>query len=75
MTLTRRAASIAISGETAATAATSCPAKRTTFESAVQTAFTPGRASAFEVSIETISPAATSAPIIRPYSIPGSFTS
>jgi hypothetical protein len=66
VTFTRRAASIATSGETAATAATSCPAKRTTLESAVQTAFTPGSASAFDVSIETISPAAISAPIIRP---------
>ena len=55
-----------MSGEIAATAATSCPAKRTIFESAVQTALTPGSASAFEVSIETISPAGTVAPIIRP---------
>ena len=57
---------MAISGEVAATAATSWPAKRTVRESAVHTALTPGRASAFEVSIETISPAGTAAPIIRP---------
>ena len=57
---------MATSGETAATAATSCPAKRTIRESAVQTALTPGNASALDVSIETISPAAISAPIIRP---------
>ena len=57
---------LAISGETAATAATSCPANRTIRESAVHTAFTPASASAFEVSIETISPAGISAPIIRP---------
>ena len=66
VTLTRRTASSAISGETAATAATSWPAKRTIFESAVHTALTPGSASAFDVSIETMSPAGTAAPIIRP---------
>ena len=66
VTFTSRAASSAISGETAARAATSWPAKRTIFESAVQTALTPGRAAAFDVSIERISPAGTSAPIIRP---------
>jgi hypothetical protein len=66
VTFTRRAASIATSGEIAATAATSCPAKRTILDSAVHTAFTPGSASASDVSIETISPAGISAPIIRP---------
>ena len=74
-TLTRRAASRATSGETAATAATSCPAKRTTRESVVQTAFTPGSASAREVSIDRISAAGTEAPTMRPYSMPGSLMS
>ncbi len=55
-----------MSGETAATAATSCPAKRIVFTSAVQTALTPGSASACEVSTERTSPAGILAPIMRP---------
>src|SRR5260370_658350 len=67
----RRAASSATSGETAATAATSWPAKRTVRDSVVHTALTPGRASAREVSIFTISAAGTLAPTILPQSMPG----
>ncbi len=55
-----------MSGEVAATAATSCPAKRTMRESVTHTAFTPGSASAFDVSTSRISAAGTLAPIMRP---------
>src|SRR5262249_6204554 len=60
---------------TAATAATSCPANRTLRDSVVHTAFTPGWASAFAVSIFTISPAGMAARIIFPHSIPGTLMS
>src|SRR5438477_2800993 len=70
-----RAASSATSGETAATAATSWPAKRTARDSVVQTAFTPGSFSALEVSILTISAAGTLARTMRPQSMPGRLTS
>ncbi len=71
MTSTSRAASSATSGEIAATAATSWPAKRTARASVVQTAFTPGSFSALEVSIFTISAAGTVARTIFPQSMPG----
>ena len=74
-TSTSRAASSAISWETAATAAISCPAKRTHSASAVQTAFTPGSRSALAVSIRTILPAGIGARTILAQSIPGSCTS
>jgi hypothetical protein len=60
-TSTSRAASSAISGETAATAAMSWPANLTRRVGATQTAFTPLRASAFEVSTDRTSPAGISA--------------
>jgi hypothetical protein len=74
-TSTSRAASSATSGDTAATAATSWPAKRIFRDSVAHTAFTPGSACAFDVSMDTISAAGTRARTIFPHNIPGTLTS